>query len=455
MKPHHLQLTWPIVLAIAATSGSGCTGFSRDGGFDKVARIAQQELKADVHWVRTPEEQKLVDTRISEVLRQPLSADDAVQIALLNNRGLQASIQELGISEAELVLASQLPNPHLTVKRLTAGGQYSAEQTLTFNVLSLFLVPQARAAQKRHFEQVQKSVANDVLRLAHQTRKAFYNALAAGESLRYSQQIKSAAEASAELARRMVAAGNWNRLDRAREQSFSADASVALARAALAEATAREDLTQFMGLWGEQTQFELAEHLPDLPPSIEDLPRLEQLALSTRIDLQTMRAEARALAKTLGLPRAATIIDSLEIGPTRAGDGPSADPFKKGFELGVDVPLLNGSSARSRKARATFMQAVDRLTHAAVNARSDVRKAHAKYLATYDIAKRQRDEIVPIHKAIAEENQLRYNNMLASAFDLLADARAQINAVSESIQSSRDFWIAKSELDATLLGVPP
>ena len=107
-----------------------------------------------------------------------------------------------------------------------------------------------------------------------------------------------------------------------------------------------------------------------------------------------------------------------------------------------------------RRAEALYSQAAARFTQAAVDARSQIRRDYAAYRAAFDIAKQQRDEVVPVRKAVAAENLLRYNASLLSVFDLLADARGQIESVSDSIQSVRDFWMAKSELDTALLGNP-
>lgn len=442
------------ICSLAALAIAGCTTFSADGGFDLVAATAQSKLGKEVRWSRSTQDHLRIDQRVDELLSKPLSADDAVQVALLNNRALQASFEQLGISEAELVQSSRFPNPRLTFRRARNGDQYSIEQTLTVNFLSLLTVPYARDIGRRRFAQTQKVAIVDVLQLANQTRKAYFTAVAANESVRYLQQVMKAAETSAELARRMVQAGNWSRLDHAREQTFYADATQSFARARLAQDSSREDLMQLMGLWGERTNFQLAERLPDLPPQADELPNVEQTAMQSRIDLQMKREEIEALAKSLKLTRTTRFINVLDAGPTRTLDGNRSEPYRNGYEISFEIPLFDAGGARVRKAQATYTQAVDRITQSAIITRSEVRKAYTRYRTSYDIAKHQRNEIVPLHKLISAENQLRYNGMLISVFDLLADARAQIASVNDSIQSARDFWIAKSDLDASLLSGP-
>jgi outer membrane protein TolC len=433
---------------------SGCATFSKDGGFGSVAQETRMHLDKEVRWTRTAPERAKSDGQVAELLRQPLSAEDAVQIALLNNRALQASFEELGVSEADLVQSGRLPNPRFTLRHAGAAAQYDIEETLSFNVLSMLTAPYAHEIEKRRFAQVQNAVLIRVVQLANDTRQTYFAAVAARESVRYQEQVKTAADAGAELARRMVAAGNWNRLDQAREQSFYADAAQRLTRARLVDAFAREKMLRLMGLPAEQPGFQLSERLPELPQRIEDLPDVEQVVLQNRIDLRLQRMQLDELARNLGLTRATRFVNVLDAGPTRVLQGADGAPYERGYEIVVEIPLFDGGGPRVRRGEALYSQAVERFTQAAIDARSQIRRDYAAYRAAFDIARQQRDEVVPLRKAVAAENLLRYNASLLSVFDLLADARSQIASVSDCIQSVRDFWMAKSELDTALLGNP-
>jgi outer membrane protein TolC len=98
------------------------------------------------------------------------------------------------------------------------------------------------------------------------------------------------------------------------------------------------------------------------------------------------------------------------------------------------------------------MQSLHRAAQVAVDAHSQMREAHAAYRAAYELARRHRDEFVPLRARIVEENLLRYNGMRVSVFDLLVDAREQAAAVAASIEALRDFWLADAELQAALNG---
>ena len=445
------QLRLAALLAGAAVLG-GCATFSPDGGFGLVEQTAKERLGKDLHWARSEADLDTIAQRVSELLVKPLTVDDAVQVALLNNRGLQAGFQDLGITEAEVVQAGRLPNPGFSFGRNSRGDEREIERGMHFNLARLIALPYIGQMEARRFEQIKAMVAMSVLALAADTRKAYYNALGAEESVRYMRQVQMAAEASSELARRMAQVGNFNKLQRAREQVFYADASLNLARAEQAQRATRERLTRLLGAWGAQTRFALPERLPDLPKDVTELPDIERVALGQRLDVRGAQLAAEQTARNLGLTKTTRFINVLELGVLRNSSNEA--PTQRGWEIGIELPLFDWGGARVARAEAIYMQTVHRAAETAVNARSEVREAYTAYRSAYDIARFQRDEVVPLNQRIAEENLLRYNGMLIGVFELLADARTQIASVNGSIQALRDFWIAQADLDMALIGKP-
>jgi outer membrane protein TolC len=98
---------------------------------------------------------------------------------------------------------------------------------------------------------------------------------------------------------------------------------------------------------------------------------------------------------------------------------------------------------------------MNRVAALGVQAQSEVRESHAAYLTAYELARHYRDEVVPLRKRISEENLLRYNGMLISVFELLADAREQVTGVSNAVAALRDFWVAQVNLDTALTAGSP
>ena len=441
----------PLLLAGAAVLG-GCATFSPDGGFAPVEQAAKERLGKDLRWARSDADRGILDQHVAELLAKELTVDSAVQVALFNNRGLQATFQELGLSEAELVQAGRLQNPGFSYSRQKQGGEVEIERLLVFNLAHLLAMPTIAEIEQRRFAQTQGLVTLQVLGLAADTRKAYYMAVAASETVRYTRQVMQAAEASAELARRMQQVGNFNKLQRAREQSFYADAALNLARAEQAERAARERLTRLLGVWGAQTLYALPERLPDLPASVAEQADIERVAMAQRLDVQGAKLAAEQTAKNLGLMRATRFVNVLEVGGiyNSFNDAPS----QRGWEVTFELPLFDWGDARVAKAEAIYLQAFHRAAQTAVEARSEVREAYTGLRSAHDIARFHREQIVPLRQQIAEENLLRYNGMLIGVFELLADARAQIASVNNAIVALRDFWIAQSDLDMALIGKP-
>jgi outer membrane protein TolC len=394
-----------------------------------------------------------IDQRVGELLARPLDADSAVQIALLNNRGLQASFQSLGIAEAEMVQASRLPNPGVSLSRLQRGDEREIERKFTLDLAHLIALPLTRELEAKRFAAVQRSVVLDMLALAAETRKAFYAAVAAEQTEAYRREVRVSADAGAELAKRLAQTGSWNQLQQAREHGFYSEAALNLLRAEQARVASRERLTRLLGLWGAQTQFSLPERLPDLPQAPQDRPALEQEALAQRLDLQAARLQVEQTAKHLGLSKVTRFINVLEFG-YQHNSANQGQARQTGYEIGFEIPLFDWGDARIAKAEAVYMQSVQRAAQAAIEARSELREAYLGYRNAYEIARHYRDDVVPTAKRVSDQNLLRYNGMFISVFELLADARAQIGAVNASIEALRDFWTAQADLDMALIGKP-
>ena len=439
-----------LLLLFAIFVLSGCATFSKDGGLSDVQSLTKQHLPQQVVWPKTESEQQSVSERVSELLQTELDVEAAVQLALLNNKGLQRDLYALGISEADMVQAGRLPNPRFSMLYARNNGDYKIEQALTFNIFSLLTMPKMLEIQRLNFEQTKQQVALRVLQHAFQTRQAYLNAVTANQQYDYSQQVKTSAEAGFELAQRMVKAGNWNQLELARERGFYAEAVLDVVHAEQQKIAAYEALARQLGL--ESQQFKLQTRLPDLPSSLQDDQTFSQQAISERQDLQAARLHVENKAKQLGLTKMTRLINVLEIGPARVLEGARSEPYKKGVEVAFELPLFDWGSARVARAEAQYMQTLNEAALIANNAQSEIREAYGRYQTSYTLAKQYRDEIVPLRKKILDEKLLRYNGMLTSPFELFADARAQVSGVKNYIEKLNAFWLAETRLQMTRIG---
>ncbi|TAK88072.1 MAG: TolC family protein [Betaproteobacteria bacterium] len=445
MKP----LAAVLVLLLA-----GCASLSEDARFSEVERAVQERTGAQTKWVRAQTEADSVRARVNELLAKPLGAQEVVQIALLHNPGLQAAYAEVGIAEADLVQASRWSGPRFSFARLRRGDELEYDRSVFFDVLGLLTIPLSVRGEEARLAGAQSRAASEALRVALEARKAWFEAVAAVEGVRYAMQVKEAAEASAELARRMAAVGNFSKLDQAREQAFYAETTAQLARARQAQLAARERLVRVMGLWGENVAYRLPERLPELPKAPKELGTdLEAQALAQRLDVQAARRETEALARSLDLTRATRFVNLVDFG--LHSNSETGKPPQRGWEIELQLPLFDFGGARNTRAERLYMQAVSRAVETAVQARSEVRETYAAYRTAFDLARHYRDEIVPLRKRISEEVLLRYNGMLASVFELLADSREQVAAINAYIEAQRDFWMAESDFQMALTSRSP
>jgi outer membrane protein TolC len=440
---------------LAAVGLSGCARFSEDGGMSAVAEIASTELNKDAVGIRTGEDAATVRARVERLLRRALSPDAAVQIALLNNRGLQAAYNELAIAEAAMVEQSLPPNPTITFSRIAGAAELEIERRIVADILALATLPARSDLARTRFQQAQLRAALETLRVAANTRRAYTRAVAARELAGILTQTQSAAQTASELAERLGRTGAMNKLDQAREQAFYAEVTGQLAAARQRQTSEREVLTRWLGLWGRDLAFKLPGALPTPPRRALALPAIEAEAVRRRVDLQIARMELDALAKSYGLTQATRFINVLDAG--------YADKFTKdketgqrlrdrGFEVELQVPLFDFGEVRVRQAEQTYLQAVNRLAEKAVNIRSEARDAYRVYRSTYDIAGHYQREVLPLREIIADETTLRYGAMQIDVFSLLTEARQRLAANVASIEAQREFWIASANLAAAVAG---
>lgn len=431
-----------------------CATLSPDGGMTVPADIAAQHLRKDVVALRSDEDADAASTRVATLLKPPLTADSSVQIALLNNRGLQAAYNELGIADAVRVRQSLPPNPSISISRLSSAAEIELDRQIVGSILALATLPARTEIANDRFHQAQLGAALETLRVAAEARRAFYRSVAARQLVALLSQAGSATKISADLAKRLGASGAMNKLDQARQQVLHADLAAELGRARQRETTERERLVRALGL-SDPSAFKLPSALPTLPRRALGLPAIEQEAMERRIDLQIARGELDALAKAYGLTKATRFVNVLEAGYadkiTRTRDtGERAD--SRGFTLTLEVPIFDFGAARLQEAEQTYMQAVNRLAQKAVNARSQAREAYRSYRLSYDIAARYQREVLPLRKIISDEMMLRYGAMQIDVFALLTEARQKITANIAAVEAQRDFWLASADLAAAVDG---
>jgi outer membrane protein TolC len=441
-------------LLLSAMVLSGCASFSPDGGMTVVANLTGETIHKEVVSIRTEDDALRADAVVKGLLRRGLTVDTAVQIALLNNRGLQASYNELALAETDLVQAGLPPNPTFSISRISGDGAIEIERQVVGDILALATLPFRSEIARQRFQKAQLRAAEETLGLAADVRRAYYRAVAANELAGVLTDAKSTAQSTAELAKKLGQTGSLNKLDQAREQVFYAETTADLATIRQEATSSRERLIRLLGLWDGEIGIQLPQKLQMLPPRPLSLPHIEVDAVEHRIDLQIARIELGALAKSLDLTQASRFVTMLDVaGIDRKTRDPDTPPFReRGFDVQFQIPIFDGGEVRVRQAAETYNQAFNLLTEKAVNVRSEARDAYRVYRSTYDIAQHYQREVLPLRKIITEEMQLRFGSMQVDVFALLTEAKQRIAATRAATEAKRDFWLAQSELQSTVNG---
>jgi len=448
---------WRVRLAVliaAAASLGGCRTFSPDGGMDTVAMVAGTGLNKDLIQVRSTEDEAAARTRVTRLLHRPLSADAAVQIALLNNLDLQAAYNRLGIAEALAVKASRPPAISFSLSDISTPVELDIERKVIGSLLSLMTMPARARIASDQFAQAELRAAEDTLRVAAETRRAYVRAVASREIASALGEAKANAEASAELSGHLQQTGAVNKLDQARRDVFAAETDADLMSSRQQATAAKEKLTRLMGLWHADLDTYLPDALPPLPGATRSVRAIEQNAVNGRVDVRMARLEMEAMAKSYGLTRKTHFLNVLDAAGVSKLQKDRGEEHVEGggYELVLEVPLFDFGKANVREAEQRYLEAANRLGQLGINAASEAREAYGAYRGTYAVARKYEGEVLPLHHTISAETELQYNAMQIDAFALLQAAREQVRARVAGIEAKRNFWLASTDLSLAMLG---
>lgn len=435
------------LVPFAALALSACASVSPKPGFDDVGKLVKERSGAAVYWDQGTPADDEVRARVAELLKGTLTPESAVQVALLRNQGLVATYEELGIAQADLVSAGLLKNPTLSGRLgFGSGGSVADSLAVSQDFLDLITLPMRQSVAESQLQAAKARVANAVLELSAQVKSAVIALQAVQGAVEVKKLVLEAQQLAAELRRRQHKAGNVGDLELLQEESFYQQGKLDVARAELQAVEARERVNRLLGVWGpESATWKVADRLPELPEADPDLSHLESLAIGRRLDLAAARSEAAALegaASSAGLTRA---IPSLKAGISTEKDAEGTRTF--GPTLEIELPVFDQGRAAVARVSAQVRQARARQADLAVSIRSEVRSLRSRLAGARAVAEHYRKTLLPLRERLVQEAQLRYNSMLLGVFQLLLARREQGDAYRDYLDSIRDYWTARYELE--------
>lgn len=437
---------------------AGCTSVSKEMAFNEVQQQVDERIGFPVHWNMETDSTNEVAQTIKELLDKPLVADAAVQIALLNNRRLQATYEDLGIAYAAVVEAGTPSNPAFHGDATFGlpqdpGAAHVAHDHYVYEIemdfLSLLFGSMRKSAAKSDFETAQLRVTAAVMDLAGQTRRTFYRVQSEQQMLEMFQQVVLATQAGYDFASELYEAGNIPELDLLLQRALHEGAKLALTAAETTLAESREQLNRLMGVWGQDTAWTVEARLPEIPEEPPQLDNIEKIAINNSIDLAIVQGEIVSTGKQLGVAKAMSLVPHLDIGGELESE---AGAWAAGPVFGFEIPLFDRKQGQRAAAVAELRQRQEEYHALAVEIRSAVRAAHRRLLAARQTALSYQSEILPLQEKILEQIQLQYNAMQVGTPRLLLAKQQQIDAARDYIQALYNYHVARVAFDQILSG---
>lgn len=434
---------------------TGCASVPEETGFTDVQAVVTERTGKRVYWRQGKPEDQAVEAAVDELLSQELGVNEAVQIALLNNRRLQATYEELGIAQAALVQAGLLRNPVFDAAVLfpADAGKTEFDLGITQSFLSLLYRPLRQAMAANDLEAAKLRVAGAVIDLAAAVQAVFYRVQADEQQLELLQQVVTATAAAYEAAQRLHEAGNITDLELSNEQVFYSMAKLELAEAEAALLADREQLNVWLGLWGPDTQWHIRRRLPPLPEQALAVNTVEKQAIARSLELAITRRQLENTARRLGFTNATALLSDLEVGAL--GERNEEADWFVGPRLEFPIPLFDQGQARIASAQAELRRAWEDYGALATEIRAAARLARQRLLLARQRALFIQGMMLPLSNRVVNETQLQYNAMQVGIFQLLNAQQRQIQAARQYINALRDYWLARTQLEQILNGRLP
>jgi outer membrane protein, heavy metal efflux system len=425
----------------------------KEDHFAPVQRIARENTGREVTWEREQHAREETLAEVRRLLRRPITASLAAQIALLNNRELQATFEEIGLAEADLREARTVANPEFFFSARFPDKPPSGtniEYGVAQSFLQVLMIPLRIRVAKDQLLAAQLRIADEVVKLVAETKSAVFQLQAAEQILQRLKTEKEAQTASLQLIQGLHEAGNITDLQLLQQQAEYSQArlEIALQEAEIREL--REKVNRAMGVWGRDTDWKTAPQLPDLPSRELSIRGLETLAVTRRADLAATKAELQSTIKALSLEKTFRWIGALDFGVDSERETDSATVT--GPNLRLELPIFNQGQARIKRGEAQLRRAYDRFEAMAINLRSEVRELRDRLIAKRDVAQFYRNDLLPVRRQVREAMLLQYNAMIVGPLELFTVRRQEIETERRALEAVRDYWITRTELERAVGG---
>lgn len=450
MRQLRSRLPGVATCATVVALGTSCARLPANGGLAEVNTAIGARTGLTASWIQGSAEDSVAAAYASRALRGEVPVDTAIRVALLRNKRLQATFEELGIARADVIQAGLIANPLVSAGRLTAadGGTGITQLGLALPFVDLLQRSGRTSVASSRFSAEQARVADAVLALVADVRVAYASAQAAAQMEEFRATVLQATEASATAAAAMRAAGNIAEYDLAQHQALAADARIAWLAAQGEQRVARSELARVMGV-SSDTAWRVAMRMADPVDGVPDVATLGAIAHARRLDLTAAYHDAEAAGRAAGVARTFALLPDGTIGVARDAD---PDGRFTGGTIAIPIPLFDQGQGRVARARAEFRRAVNRHDALVTDVGAEVQQLAARLTAARARVVHLQTTVLPLRRRVVEESQKFVNANEHSVFTLLLAKQAEIDAGQSYVEALRDYWVARARLEQAVGG---
>ena len=451
----------PLLPLLSVSLLVGCARVDPKPEFERAHALIGASTGVDARYDVGSASQDSAD--LEEVLDGGLSLDEALRLALTNNRKLQAEFMSVGVAKADLVQAGLLSNPSLSLLFLLpsgGGGQANLQGSIAQSISDLWQLPRRKAVAGHALEESVLKLSRFAGELVLDTRDAYYEAVAARESLAVARENLEIATKSLSSVRAQVEAGVANNVDLNLAQGQALAAELALRRSERDVIGGKRRLATLLSLEGDIADVELTDSLPAAVQELPDKELLVERARETRLDLKAAATAVRAAEAETSLVRRGAFPE-LSVGPAVERPEDEGADALVGAGATLTLPLFDQNQARVAKARYGALRERKVYEDLAITVSQDVRSAADKAAASVRTAAFMQTALLPQAEQSVALAQRSYELGDTTLITLLETQRTALQARQGYIDARLDAAKTFSELERaagapldTLIRVP-
>ncbi len=449
MSPPKPTVQHALVILLAIISAAGCAAplTTNAESFANIARTVHERSGQRVLWQRDDDAAEAQE-RIAALVRNSLTEEDAVQLALLNSHALQAQYETLALVHGEHVTQTTLQNPFVTLLgRFSVNqGPHFGEFNFLQNLLELFLLPWRRDQANIDMERARLEVAQTVLGVIRDVRVAFYRLQAAEQIVQLRRKMIAEVQKASELEDIRSKSRQVDDINLLLGRATYQQLKLELAHNELQVVLLRETLVELVGLEQITHAWEVAA-MQTLPGVEVPMGNLEQVALQQRLDLVASQAHTELLSEALNLMKSSAFVGAIVVGGAIAGNGGRVQ--QAGPTLVLELPVFNRRQGQIESLQAALRQAQHQTKQLRVSALSQVRRARQTVLTSRAVVEPFGDALVPLRRRITEisSRKMLGNNTEVGAWDVVLARQAELQTQCAWVEALRDYWQARAELE--------